>query len=512
MVRTTDRGILDTLDTIFAGVLVGGLDSNNLVLRDRKREAFKGCLNRFKSNFQEQVFFDNYALYHSIISTLKVSVFSERQLRVIIENNFKSIEESPYIELKSYTTAGNGALSREEKIEAFTLDILDDFYRLSNIEVTEDEFNSACEIYKNFYRDKFYTETIMNMALIMSNNGYVEKRTRGRTRRYHGRLDSNKYYYERQVILDSLDEESGVQHRVLNVESLQRKYDGTDKVRGVPLMDYGIPEIDAVKHKMRRGHIVEFMGPPKGGKTTITAFEVARALMMGLNVMVWPLEGSDNEWESLIIACLIRMDPNLGLSMNKADIDAGMFSTEEEKAAFIAMRQRLYCDPDLGRLSFMTGTAYVETYEESIKVHYDTVNPFDVMVMDSPLNFMSKGGKSKTEMLSEGFMSLKNFVQNKLKTPPLCFITAQVKQAEVDRIRNNPGETMEVTAGGETAETIRTPDEIIGVFSTKAERMSGYMKVFSVASRHNGDFDDFYLGCELNCGYFYSRPELNNAA
>lgn len=510
MVQTTDTGILNSLDIIFAGILVGGINPNDTKIKAVKKEVFKGCMGRFKSNFQEQIFFNNYALYHSVIMALKVSVFGVDQLKSIIENNFDMISDSPYIDLSAYkmNTSG-GALSREEKIVAYTEDIIEDFIRLSNMEVSEEEFNSACNVYVEFFKDKFYYDTIMNMALIMSNDGIDIKLTRKRSKHYQGRVDAQFYYMERQKVLDSLEEENGIKHTVLNSDTLRAEYEKDKQVDDDAVIDYGIDEIDSVKGWMRRGNIVEFMGPPKGGKTTITSFEVARALMKGLNVTVWPLEGTQDEWVSLIIATLIRMDANNSMSIDKKDILNRSFKSEEEKVAVMAMRQRLYCDPEFGRLSFISGTAYVEDFRDILKVHYETQNPYDIIVIDSPINFMSRRGLTKVDRLSQGYMLLKDFVANKMKVPPLCLVTAQLKQEVVDSIRRNPSETIDVTAGGETAESIRTPDEVIGLFSTKNERALGQMKICSVASRHNGDFDDCYIGCELGCGYFFSDPSLN---
>lgn len=510
MVETTDTGILESLDIIFAGILVGGIDSNNANLKAEKKDVFKGCMGRFKSNFQEQIFFNNYALYHSIISALKINVFGVEQLKSIIENNFDMISDSPYIDLGAYKmNASGGALSREEKIEAYTQDIVEDFIRLSNMMITEEEFSSACNVYVEFFKDKFFKDTVMQMAMIMSVDGIDVKYTRSRSKHMHGRADAQMYYMERQKVLDSLEDENGIKHKVLNSETLRAEYERDKSKDDDAVMDYGIAEIDEIKGKMRRGNMIEFMGPPKGGKTTITTFEVARALLMGLNVTVWPLEGTDEEWIALITATMIRMDANNSMSIDKKDILNRTYRTEEEKIAATTMRHRLYTDPEFGRLSFITGTAYVENFRDILKVHYETQNPYDIIVIDSPINFQSKTGVPKVERLSQGYMQLKDYIANKMKLKPLCFVTAQLKQEVVDNIRRNPSETIDVTAGGETAESIRTPDEVIGLFSTKNERMLGQMKVCSVASRHNGDFDDCYIGCELACGYFFSDPNLN---
>ena len=104
-------------------------------------------------------------------------------------------------------------------------------------------------------------------------------------------------------------------------------------------------------------------------------------------------------------------------------------------------------------------------------------------------------------------MEMKNFLANKLKRPALGLMPAQLKQEVVDYLRRNPDETIDVTAGGESAETVRTPDEVIGLFSSKEERDNNIMKIYSVASRHNGSFQDFQSRCYLECCFFLSQDD-----
>jgi hypothetical protein len=94
-----------------------------------------------------------------------------------------------------------------------------------------------------------------------------------------------------------------------------------------------------------------------------------------------------------------------------------------------------------------------------------------------------------------------------MKVPALGLMPAQLKQDVVDYLRKNPGETIDVTSGGESAETIRTPDEVIGLFSSKEERSNNIMGMYSVASRHNESFRDFQAKCYLECCMFMSQDK-----
>ena len=88
----------------------------------------------------------------------------------------------------------------------------------------------------------------------------------------------------------------------------------------------------------------------------------------------------------------------------------------------------LATDKKRGRLSFIEGTCYVETFREVLDNHYDTENQFDVVVIDSPINIMSLNNLGKVARISDGYMYLKDYVANKMKKKALCVVTAQLKQ------------------------------------------------------------------------------------
>ena len=209
------------------------------------------------------------------------------------------------------------------------------------------------------------------------------------------------------------------------------------------------------------------------------------------------------------VASYMRRTSNI--SMNSKDILQRKYRNDATRRKQVtAAKTALATASDMGRLSFIEGIAYVEDFIDVMQSHYDTENPFDVIVIDSLVNIQSRTGRGKVERISEAYMNMKAFIANKLKRPALAIIPAQLKQDVVDFLRRNPDETIDVTAGGESAETIRTPDEVIGLFSSKEERAANIMKIYSVASRHSGNFDDIAVRCDLQACHFYSDPTLNS--
>lgn len=506
-----DVGVEESVKQIFSAVIVGMIDKEDKPLLESKSQAFRQCLPKFLGNFSYNIFFNEYAFLYTALKSLKVKFFSKSQLETLIDQNKANILSSPLIDISRFTMNVNDTiLTADEKIEVFKSFIFELVDEISNTYVSIEQFDSSCVIYTEAYKDNLMYDTAQCMTMIMSETGYTEKLPHGRNKKWHGRKDANKFYNSKMAIIKSLEEENQIKHKVIDEGWAEEEIEKDEKGDDNALVDFGIPEIDEVVGQLRRGNMVEFMGPAKGGKTTATTFLIERCLEKGLNVAVWPLEGSDEEWLALIQALMVRKLENNPLKLDRKKVLAREYKSGPEKQSILAVRQILAsASSGRGRLSFISGPAMVENFTEVLQYHYDNENAFDVIVMDSPINVQSEMGKGKVERISDCFMIFKNYINNVMKRKPLAIVTAQLKQEVVDHLRRNPGETIDVTAGGESAETIRTPDEVIGLFSSKTERAMGQMKIYSVASRHSGNFDDFYIGCELGCGYLFSDPSLN---
>lgn len=502
-------GIRECLKKIFGGVLLGGLKEDNPI-KNEKVALAKILIPRFRAMFVDNIFQNEYAVFYDIIANLNVKVFSLNQLQDIIDNNRDIILNSPYVDLTGYSYVADGrAATDDEKIEAFKKDLEDLLIELSNILVTEEEFMSACRIYIDWFKNQYMTQTIHNMALIMSDKGYTEKKRYNFVKTYKGVQDAQAYYNERIKVIRALEDEGDrIRQLVLDEKWLEEELEHEKPVDENAIFTFGIKEIDAIVGELRRGNLLTILGPPKGGKTRFTNYAVQRALQSGLNVAVWPVEGTKEEWQAMQIAAFIRM--KYGISMNSTDILNKKYMSDEKRRKYVnAARLQIATNPEMGRLSFIEGTAYVEDFLDVLQAHYETENPFDIIVIDSLLNVMSKKNKPKVERLSEAFMMFKNFISVRMKKPALGIVPAQLKQSAVDYLRKNPEETMDVTFAGETSEVIRSADLSIGLFSSKAERAANIMRIYSVAGRHTKDFDDFMIRCDLQCCYFYSDETLN---
>lgn len=501
-------GIQESVNKIFAGVLVGALEKNNVNFQNIVLAA-KSNRNRFIANFPSNVFQDEFAIFYDIIVKLNAKVFTINELEAIIDNNRDLILDSPYVDISKMASTQSGTQATDdEKLEAVKANLKDMFIELSNRYVSEVEFESSCAIFIDWFKKQYMLQISQAMSRIMSDQGYEERKPGKRTRKYAGFEDCRSYYNENMKILNELSQTDRVRSSVVNDEWFEKDMQN-EKLEDVnALMSIGIPEIDEMLGELRRGNMLGVLGPPKGGKTRFVNFIVSRALSLGLNVCVWTLEGTKEEWIAMQLAAMIRRDNNL--SFNSKDILQRKYTSKtKDKEIVVAAKLKIATDPNMGKLSFIESTAYVEDFLDIMEAHYENENPFDVIVIDQLIDILSRTGRGKVERISQAYQELKMFIANKMKRPVLAVIPAQLKQDTVDFLRRNPDETIDVTAGGESAETIRSPDEVIGLFSSKEERASNIMHIYSVASRHSGNFPDFRVKADLRCCHFESDPTLN---
>lgn len=504
-------GVMSALNKIFAVMLACPDNIKDETMKIKKKEMYDRCFGMFLKKFPINIFFNEYYFIYQIFKESKIRLFNIEQLKSLVESNSSELLETPYIDLKIIDKLDNGRIVEDqEKVESFTSDIVDLVVELSNTYISEVDFESACEQYLTAYKDELIKKAAHTMAMIMMSTGYDERLKRGGMKHWQGREDAIKYYNMQMMKIRELDEEKATRYITIDSDYVNRENEkDVNKESDVDaLLDYGIQEMDEVCLKLRRTNMIEIMGAPKGGKTTFTGYLVERALRSKLNVAVWPLEGKYTEWMALIETLTVAHFEQDALDLNRGKILNRDFKNNIERQA-IATARTLLASPERGNLTFIEGTAYIEDFLDILKDHYLNVNAYDVLVLDSPINIMSRHGKNKVERISEGYMLLKDFVANRLPNGVLCLVTAQLKQDAIDKLRARPNETIDVTAGGESAETIRTPDEIIGLFSSKIERTNGQMKIYNVASRHHEPFQDFFIGCNLASGDFYSKPELN---
>lgn len=481
------------IDNIF-GALLGGEDV----------EYKTKCRETLKSELSQNVFPDTYAILYSLVCQERIAHVDD--VSSIIRASTGLLLDSEHIDRDRFS--GGVKYTDYEFIEELVSRTSTQFLKYRESEVPESKFRNSLKIYKKWYMQEFYSDMLATAKKINTVGAWVYNKNRRRTHKV-GTVEAQKYYAEQSLALEKVERGERTSSITIDENWLANvndmfEMDGAFVTTGMDILD---------KHfVLRRGHFLGIAGPPKGGKTRMTAFLVARALLAGRNVCVWPLEGSVNEWISMIAASMLAQDTeisgNLASNISSSYILSGKFKRARagyaDRVNTILTQLATHQGADgkkIGTLSFIQQSCYAEDFLDVLEGQFET-SPYDVIVIDQLVNILSRGGQygSKAERISDSYMRMKDFIENKHKL--LGLMPCQLKQEAIKRLRDKPDEDLDVTAGGESAETIRTPDYVLGIYATREEKMNSKCKFYCVATRHSQTFETFEAHADYGACYF----------
>lgn len=171
-------GIEESLSKIFGGILAGCIDQNNPSLKKIVKESHVN-LARFRGTFLNNIFQDEYAVIYSMVVDKGLDMVTEKMLDAVLRNNIDLLLDSPYVDLGRMigaTIAGvEHAPTNEEKAEVLIAYIIEKEKELSNMYVSQSEFESAVNIFIDWYKEAYMLQISQNMTLIMSEDGLSER-------------------------------------------------------------------------------------------------------------------------------------------------------------------------------------------------------------------------------------------------------------------------------------------------------------------------------------------------
>jgi hypothetical protein len=493
-----DEGDIEILNRLFSGVFRLSPISDAELERQRNEN-----LTKFSAQFADNVFQDEYAVFYELIARRRLTTGPWSEMLPVVDENREIILNAQQVNLAQYDS-GNDTDS--DSYDAFVAVMNTVYDQICALEFPGSEgFDSAVHAFVEVHEKKYMRHCLAVMGGILNAvDPYVDWRG-GRRREYIGYKGACEFIAVEKGKIDALRTAMRVRQFAVDENWLEEQ---TDKKRQEerekrmkPLCDLDIPEIDDVWAGLRRTRFIGIIGPPKGGKTTFAAFMVHRLLKAGMRVAVWAMEGSAQEsWLDKLIAA--RCYEDFGCQVTARDVSDGNFSRTSNERSAIMISQATIAKEN--RLSFIEETGYEEDFIDVIDSHYRAYNKFDAIVIDSLLNLQTRTGRRKVDYLSSAYILLKDYVEHKLDPPPVCIATAQFKQEAIKEAHNTVDVSFDETSGGETAETMRTPDEVIGIFGTPQQKAFNRTTLHHIASRHSALFPKTLVRVNFGSALFES--------
>ena len=286
-----DSSDKELLKQIFSGVFrIESLSDENLE-KQRVDNASK-----FAAQFAENIFQDEYAILYELAATRRLTTGRWDTMEAVINENKELILNAQQVSLSQYKSDFTESDSYDAFI-AITKMLYED---ICNSQFPGSEgFRSAVASFIEVFEKKYSRQCLAVMSAILNSpDPYMDFRG-GRRREYQGYKGANEFYAVEKNKIDSLRGAARARQFVVDSEWLYTQIDPTlraeREARTELLCNLGIPDIDNRWSGLRRTHFIGIIGPPKGGKTTLSAFMVHRLLKEGRRVTIWAMEGSAQE-------------------------------------------------------------------------------------------------------------------------------------------------------------------------------------------------------------------------
>lgn len=493
----TDADIV-MLKTIFAGII------RREVLQDKELELQRlDNIAKFRSRFEDNIFQDEYAILYELVIRRGVTTGSWDVYNTILDENKAIILGAPQVDL--YRVAVEEITTEDDKFTVYKQVVQEAYEEICDMDFIGSEgFKSHIVSFIDVYKTKHLRSCLHVQNRILNATQPLVDYRGGVRREYIGAEGYLAFAQSEKLKLDKLSGGISSKQYVLDQEWL---LDNTDEEKAEEdrkklelLCELGLPHIDNIWSGLRRTHMIGIMGPPKGGKTTLSGYCVYKLLEAGRRVAIWAMEGSAQE--SWINKLIVSYCFDAQVDIEPRDLVNGLEGLDERAKQVVNNAKAKIAQNQ--NLSFIEDTGYAEDFIDVIKGHYDVYNQFDCLVVDSLVNLQSRTGLPKTTYLSGAYMRLKNHIAQDYDRAPCCIATAQFKQEAIKDARKQVAINFDETSGGETAETLRTPDEVLGIFSTPAQRDVGMTTIHHIASRHSELFKPLDARMEYKMARLFS--------
>ena len=260
------------------------------------------------------------------------------------------------------------------------------------------------------------------------------------------------------------------------------------------------------------GMFYQVMAPAKSGKSKLCArVHHTACVKYGTNVTVWAVEGGYDAWTAQLRAIHFDYTYNSGVSLterkfgvNQDVVQKDNFPSEELRDLEMSSKLDLASNPDYGQTDYIDAPFNVETFIDSIDVSVKS-NGSKLVIIDYLQLIMSESSKtSKTETIANAYVKLLKYCKDNNIT---VITPAQYKQETINALMStkDTSDSEMRTAGGNSAEVIRTPDITFAMWASTSDLANNRMKILSMPSRFAQPFPEIPCVTDLGVCQFISE-------
>lgn len=455
-----------------------------------------GVVNRRKqvllTNFATNVFKDELFVLYTIVKKFPSLTFiNEQFLSLYLSSNKNKFRSERNIDLNRFVG--------EDTYSEFSNSVIEMYKQINKSKaVSDDDFELAMEMYRMGYANQESIALLQDGATIIADGMTYGKR------RLSGFNDMASYVKRGISSMENIVNRQGhkgiVTIGVDDIEDIEEKTE--------VLSDYGIAPLDETLGGISEGDMISLLGISKGGKSKFMTYLIHRALMKGVNCVVWAAENGMKQFIASIRArhfdYLYNKSSDLTMRsfIDSEDIRLDRLEgqmKDKEAASWVDFKT----NTNYGRLTLIDEPfelgSYIETLDTAVKQGGAKIVGVDYLQLMSD----ETGKRNRQEIVSEAYIkSLRYLKANKIAG----LFPAQVKQTAVSSIGGLKSEELATIEtrdiAGASYEVIKTPDVNMALVGSVEDIKKGHLKLVSCPSRNTAPFEPVDLSVDFKCCNF----------
>ena len=430
----------------------------------------------------------------------------ESFIKMYLMRNMNFIKRSSeYLDVNAYADLD------ENPIVGYISAVLKQYIRLKNAEqISHEEYRSVLEKYKLEFSSYEINKAYSQSKLILYDGVQVGKRL------YQGYDDSVAYVKKKISDIEALlSHTTGAGF----IDSRLAALDTSNRVTPEKIGDFDlIHELNNQLGGIFTSMFYNIMAPTKGGKSKFCTRLIHTIMVKyGHNVSIWAHEGGHEAWWAQLRAIhfeytyIRNRDASQRVSpLSQAEILFDNYPSADIRALEQASAIDLFTNPSYGNAYMIDrpflGESFIDEIETSVQLNGSKAILIDYLQLIGT----AESGKQKSQVIGRAYQDLLSYCK---KRNVAAISPSQFHQTFMNEMASSKdGKAHEVrTAGGESAEIVRTPDINIALYASTEDILRNEMTIMSVPSRFSQPFPDTHIYVDFRSCLFSSVEKEESA-